>query len=110
MVYHFQPIAVEMLGPINGSASDFLSALAKKISQCSGDERETAFLLQRISVLMQRYNSILLHESFICVDCRSNGHSYIFLFYLIFSPNPSGSLIPRVKKIIIMVVVVVMLI
>ena len=63
-VYHFQPIAVEMLGPINGSASDFLSALAK-ISQCSGDERETAFLFQRISVLMQRYNSILLHESLI---------------------------------------------
>ena len=68
-VYHFQPIAVEMLGPINGSASDFLSALAKKISQCSGDERETAFLFQRISVLMQRYNSILLHESFIHEDC-----------------------------------------
>ena len=68
-VYQFQPIAVEMLGPINGSASDFLSALAKKISQCSGDERETAFLFQRISVLMQRYNSILLHESFIREDC-----------------------------------------
>ena len=34
--YHFQPIAVEMLGPI---------------------------------VLMQRYNSILLHESFIREDC-----------------------------------------
>jgi len=64
-VYHFQPIAVEMLSPINGSASDFLSALAKKISQCSGDEWETAFLFQRISVPMQRYNSILLHESFI---------------------------------------------
>ena len=62
-------IAVEMLGPINGSASDFLSALAKKISQCSGDERETAFLFQRISVLMQRYNSILLHDSFIHEDC-----------------------------------------
>ena len=32
-VYHFQPIAVEMLGPINVSASYFLAALAKKISQ-----------------------------------------------------------------------------
>jgi len=68
-VYHFQPIAVEMLGPINGSASDFLSALAKKISQCSGDDRETAFLFQRISVLIQRYNSILLDESFIREHC-----------------------------------------
>ena len=28
--YHFQPIAVEMLGPINKSASDFLTVLAQK--------------------------------------------------------------------------------
>ena len=67
--YHFQPIAVEMLGPINESASLFLTVLAKKISQCSGDERETAFLFQRISILLQRYNSILLHDSFIREDC-----------------------------------------
>ena len=49
-------IAVEILGPINESASDFLSFLAKKISQHSGDERETAFLFQRVSALVQRYN------------------------------------------------------
>ena len=30
--YHSQPIAVEMLGPINKSASDFLTLLAHKIS------------------------------------------------------------------------------
>ena len=36
------------------SASDFLSLLAKKISQRSGDERETAFLFQRVSALVQR--------------------------------------------------------
>jgi len=67
--YHFQPIAVETLGPINESASLFLAVLGKKISQVSGDERETTFLFQRISVLMQRYNSILLHDSFVREDC-----------------------------------------
>jgi len=41
--YHFQPIAVEMLGSIDKSASDFLTVLANKISQRSGDERETVF-------------------------------------------------------------------
>ena len=40
--YLFQPIAVEILGPINESASDFLPLLAKKISQRSGDERATS--------------------------------------------------------------------
>ena len=67
--YHFQPIAVETLGPINESASLFLAVLGKKISQVSGDERESTFLFQRISVLMQRYNSILLHDSFVREDC-----------------------------------------
>jgi len=42
--HHFQPIAVETFGPSNQSASRFLSLLAKKkISQQSGDERETVF-------------------------------------------------------------------
>ena len=63
--YLFQQIAVEILGPINESASDFLSLLAKKISQRSGDERETAFLFQRVSALVQRCNSVLLHDSFV---------------------------------------------
>ena len=67
--YHFQPTAVEMLGPINKSASDFFTVLARKISQRSGDERETVFLFQRISVLLQRFNSILLHDSFVSEDC-----------------------------------------
>jgi len=67
--YHFQPIAVEMLGPINKSTSHFLTVLAHKISQRSGNERETVFLFQRISVLLQRFYRILLHDSFVREDC-----------------------------------------
>jgi len=67
--YHLQPIAVEMLGPINKSASGFLTVWVHKISERSGDERETVFLFQRISVLLQRFNSILLHDSFVREDC-----------------------------------------
>ena len=48
---------------------DFYNNNIIMFCHCSGDERETAFLFQRISVLMQRYNSILLHESFIREDC-----------------------------------------
>ena len=67
--YHFQPIAVEMLGPINNSASDFLTVLAHKISQRSGDERETVFYFGAFLFLLQRFNSILLHDSFVREDC-----------------------------------------
>jgi len=36
----------------------------QKISAKSGDDRETCYLFQRISVLIQRFNATLLHESF----------------------------------------------
>lgn len=65
MNYIFQPIAVENLGPLNESAADFMTDLGRRISVVSGEVREGAFLFQRVSVAMQRYNAILLHNSFI---------------------------------------------
>ena len=62
--YVFEPIAVENLGPLNASALEFISNLGQKISNLSGDDRETQFLFQRISVTIQRFNSVLLHDSF----------------------------------------------
>ena len=67
--YLFQPIVVKTLSPISESASDFFSFLTMKISHYSGDERETAFLFQGISVLVQRFNGMLLHDSFVFEDC-----------------------------------------
>jgi len=43
--------------------------LGKKIAQQTGDERETAFLLRRLSILVQRFNCVLLHDSFVHDDC-----------------------------------------
>jgi len=43
----------------------FLSSnLGRKISVQSGNDREASFLFQRISVLIQRFIAILLHDSF----------------------------------------------
>jgi len=49
---------------MNTAAYLFLAELRWKISVVSSDDRESSFLFQRISVLIQRYNAILLHESF----------------------------------------------
>jgi len=57
-------IAVESLGPMNWEARKFLADLDRKISRVSGDDRETTFLFQSISVLLFRFNSVLLHNSF----------------------------------------------
>jgi len=43
--------------------SSFLSNLGNKVSSSFGEDKETSFLFQRISVLIQRFNSVLLHDS-----------------------------------------------
>jgi len=35
----------------------------------SGNDREGSFLFQRISVLLHRFHSVLLLDSFVSVDC-----------------------------------------
>ena len=60
----FVPVAVESLGPINSSGVDFLSTLGKRLSDKSGDPRETSFLFQRISIINQRMNAVAVAGCF----------------------------------------------
>ena len=53
--YTLIPVAVETLGPINNNI-EFLGDLGRRISQVSNDRRQSAFLFQRLSVLIQRFN------------------------------------------------------
>ena len=56
------------IGPLNEAACHFLKDLGRRIAAQSGDERESAFLFQRLSVVIQRFNAILLHNSFEAAD------------------------------------------
>jgi len=67
-IHTFYPIAVETLGPLNENARLLLSDLGLRISAASGDLREVSFLFQRISVVVQRFNTVLLHNSFVKDD------------------------------------------
>ena len=60
--YLFEPIAVETLGVINTSACHLLNDLGKRMTVNSGEAGETGFLCQRISVLIQCYNAVLLQD------------------------------------------------
>jgi len=62
--YIFQPVTFETLGSLNSSGYDFLCEVGRRLSVVSGDPRETSFLFQRLSISIQRFNSILIHESF----------------------------------------------
>ena len=53
----------------NMSACQLFANLGRKISSASGDDREGAFLFQRVSVLVQRYNAVLLHDTLPAPDC-----------------------------------------
>jgi len=59
----FVPIAFETLGPINQAGTDFLSALGHRLSRSTDDPRETFFLFQRLSVAIQRFNSVCFTHS-----------------------------------------------
>jgi len=66
--YIFEPIAVETLGVFNASARHLLKDLGRRSSLNSGEARETSFLCQRISILVQRFNAVLLHDSLPAAD------------------------------------------
>jgi len=52
------------MGPIHESAYD----LHRRISLVSGEDREPQFLFQRISVTIQRFNAVRLHDSVLSSD------------------------------------------
>ena len=56
--HFFTPLALETLGPINCEGLSFFSELWQKLRATTGEMRETAFLFQRISITIQRFNSV----------------------------------------------------
>ena len=61
-LFMFQPVVLETLSPINKSAIRFMEDLGGRISAVSSEAREGVFLFQRLSVLMQRFNAILVRD------------------------------------------------
>src|SRR6218665_1336918 len=60
----FQPVAIETLGPLGPSACDFINQIGSRMSALTGDRRETAFLFQRLSMAIQRFNLVAFLGTF----------------------------------------------
>ena len=60
----FFPVAVETLGTMAEEGHGFVREIGRRATLSTADPRETAFLYQRISVAVQRFNSICLANSF----------------------------------------------
>ena len=60
--HDFVAIAVETFGSWSVEGLTFVNELGKRCSAVSGDDREAAFLRQRLSVALQRGNAIAFHD------------------------------------------------
>jgi len=81
----FLPIAIDTHGFMNAADYDFFHEVGRRISKVTGDDREVAFIFQRLSVLIQRFNSALLSQSFAMHDARRLGPLTIPGFYFAFT-------------------------
>jgi len=80
--YIFEPIFIETLGVFNASARQLVADLGRRISINTGEAREASYLFQRIFVLVQRFNAVLLHDSLLAADSTDWG-SYPPLYCLV---------------------------
>ena len=55
--YSFAPIAIETFGAMGKNTLSFLKELGHRVSRCTGEVKAKAFLLQRLSVAVQRGNA-----------------------------------------------------
>jgi hypothetical protein len=60
----FVPIAFETLGPINTAGAEFIDEIGRRSHAITGDSREKAFLWQRLSMALQRYNAVCFRGTF----------------------------------------------
>ena len=79
---------MESHGPINSDALQFLSGLGRRLVETTGDVRAfSLFLFQRISNVVQRFYSVLLHDGFIDDERPEFGalpnNSYVFVIGVI---------------------------
>jgi hypothetical protein len=76
---HFVPIAVETLGSLGEDANNFIHELGRRIQIVTGERRATEFLLQRMSVAIQRGNAASVMGA---VDWQTNNNNLDAIYYL----------------------------
>ena len=83
--HDFFPVALETLGPVSSRAQEFLTQIGRRLTEVTTDPRETAFLFQRLSVAVQRFNATCLADTFPISDSASFPFLTCFISFLIFT-------------------------
>ena len=66
--YEVIPVAIETMSPMNPAGADFINGIGRLVPALAGDQRETSFLCQRLSIMLQRFNAVGFRGSFILDD------------------------------------------
>ena len=67
-VVEYEMLDPQCLAEMTPLAVNFLREVDRRLTSSSGDPRETSFLFQRLSMLIQRFNSALITDSFCFAD------------------------------------------
>ena len=70
--YLFFPVAIETFGPFGEESQTLIRDIGKRISAITSDPRESAFLFQRLSLTIQRFNAVCIAGIFSNVDAETN--------------------------------------
>jgi len=62
--HDFFPVALKTLGPVSYRGQEFLTQIGRRLTEVTTDPRQTAFLFQRLSVAVQRFNAACLADTF----------------------------------------------
>ena len=72
----------------NADGLSFLEQIGDRLSSVTGEPRESSFLSQRLSVLVQHFNMVAFRDSFISETGNDFSHSRLDLFLVFNSLNP----------------------
>ena len=61
--YRFEPVAIETSGVFGPSSRNIIFEIGKRISEKTGDKRETMWLKQRLSIVIQKGNALSIISS-----------------------------------------------
>ena len=66
--YIFTPIAIETTGAMNHQASELITQIGRRITEVTGEVKESIYLFQQVSVALQRGNMLCFTGSFVTED------------------------------------------
>jgi len=60
----FYPVAIEMDGTWHHQAVELVKEIGKRTTNITGDETETSYLFQQMSITLQRGNAVSFQSTF----------------------------------------------